>query len=200
MKGKRRVVILFFHPLFHKSRVNSELIRVAEGLKGVDVRHMYDLYPDFHIDRRAEQKVLLGYDVIIWQHPVYWYSSPSMLKEWMDVVLEHGFAYGYSGNALKGKMVLNAASVGGNREAYTPDGARGHSLREIFLPFSMTAGLCKMDYLPPFAIHGTHLLERKSIEAAGQEYRQVLMTLMDPGLDLERLSEVEYLNDYIKKT
>ena len=198
MDGPRRIVILFFHPLCHKSRINRELIRVAESSEGVDVRHMYDLYPDFFIDRKAEQQILPEYDVIIWQHPVYWYSSPSLLKEWMDVVLEHGFAYGRSGRALEGKWILNAVSVGGNREAYSPQGARKHTLRELFLPFAMTAGLCRMEYLPPFAVHGTHLLEGKGIGAAGKDYGQVLEILRDPRLDPAELNGLEYMNDYLK--
>lgn len=29
------------------------------------------------------------------QHPFYWYSTPALLKEWQDLVLEHGWAYGF---------------------------------------------------------------------------------------------------------
>ena len=56
---------------------------------------------NFFIDVHAEQKLLLDHDIIIWQHPFYWYSAPAIIKEWMDLVLEHGFAYGENGRSLE---------------------------------------------------------------------------------------------------
>ena len=43
--------------------------------------------------------------MIVFQHPVYWYSSPAILKEYQDLVLEYGFAYGHDGHALDGKCL-----------------------------------------------------------------------------------------------
>ena len=63
-------------------------------MEGVRLHDLYEAYPDFLIDVEAEQALLLEHDVIVFQHPVYWYSSPAILKEWQDLVLEHGFAYG----------------------------------------------------------------------------------------------------------
>ncbi len=200
MDQNRRIVILFFHPLYHKSRVNRELIRTAEGVEGVNVRFMYDLYPDFFIDRKVEQQVLLDHDLIIWQHPLYWYSSPSLLKEWMDIVLEHGFAYGRKGEALAGKKIMSALTIGGNREVYTPQGARKHTLSQLLVPFSLTADLCHLDYLPPFTVHGTHLLDRKGALAAAEEYRKLLLFLRDPESRLEKLAGYDYMNDYLNKS
>ena len=79
MVPKKRIAILFFHPLAHKSRINRVLIRSVKDLEGVTLKYMYDLYPDFHIDVKAEQQDLLDHDIIIWQHPFYWYSGPSLL-------------------------------------------------------------------------------------------------------------------------
>ena len=73
-----RISILVFHPLLQKSRVNQKLVRAVEGMEGVKLRFMYDLYPDFFIDIKKEQEVLLESDTIVWQHPFYWYSSPSL--------------------------------------------------------------------------------------------------------------------------
>jgi len=150
MVPKNKIVILVFHPLLHKSRVNRALLNAVEGLGGVSCRYMYDLYPDFQIDIKEEQEVLLQNDIIVWQHPLYWYSSPSLLKEWLDLVLEHGFAYGSSGRALAGKRVMSAISSGGRRETYgSPAGVR-FSIRQLLAPFEQTVKLCRMEYLPPF--------------------------------------------------
>ena len=62
-------------------------------VEGVTVNNLYEKYPDFFIDVPEEQRLLLENDIIIWHHPFYWYSAPAILKEWMDLVLQHGFAY-----------------------------------------------------------------------------------------------------------
>jgi glutathione-regulated potassium-efflux system ancillary protein KefG len=194
MVPKKKIAILFFHPLTHKSRVNSVLINAVEDLEGVTVRDMYDLYPDFHIDVKEEQGILLDNDIIIWQHPFYWYSSPSLLKEWIDLVLEHGFAYGRTGTALMGKQVLTAISTGGRHEAYIPDGKHRFSIRQLLAPFEQTVHLCNMEYLPPFVVHGTHLLEKEDIAKAGSGYRKLVLLLRDGETNPDQLSKLDYFN------
>ena len=87
----------------------------------------------------------------IFQHPFYWYSSPALVKEWIDLVLEHGFAYGQSGRALEGKIMMNAITTGGPDEAYQKGGYNRFTIREFLAPFDQTARLCQMRYLAPFA-------------------------------------------------
>lgn len=193
---QNRVLILLFHPLLHKSRVNRELIKAIEDLEGVTIRVMYDLYPDFHIDIPEEQQMLTVHDIIVWQHPFFWYSSPSLLKEWIDVVLQHGFAYGREGKALTGKKVMTTLSSGGRREVYKEGGLRKYSVRQLLAPFEQTVALCNMQYLPPFVVHGTHLLEIRKILEAGQEYRRVILALRDGTFNTGELSGYEYINDY----
>ena len=58
----------------------------------VTVHDLYEAYPDFDID--AEQRLLEAHDIVIFQQPFYWYSVPPLIKQWCDLVLEHGWAYG----------------------------------------------------------------------------------------------------------
>jgi len=164
-------------------------------MEGVTIRHMYDLYPDFHIDVKTEQFLLLEHDVIVWQHPLYWYSSPSLLKEWIDIVLLHGFAFGRDGNALAGKKILSAISSGGSRDVYREGGARNFSIRQLLAPFEQTANLCKLEYLPPFVVHGTHLLDDQGIGMAALEYKRTISALRDDVFKMKDLREQEYIND-----
>ena len=198
MVPSQRIMILLFHPLIHKSRVHSRLTKAVEGMDGVLFRRMYDLYPDYHIDVKAEQELLRDHDLIIWQHPWYWYSSPSLLKEWIDLVLEHGFAYGREGRALEGKQVMSAISTGGRREAYLPEGRNRYSIRQLMAPFEQTATLCRMEFLPPFVVHGTHFLEEREILGAAEEYRQVVAMLRDGKYDRDGMQTHEYMNEFIK--
>jgi len=84
------VLILFAHPALEKSRVNRRLVAAVQGLEGVTFHDLYEAYPDFYIDVKHEQRLLEAHDIIAFQHPLYWYSTPSLLKEWQDLVLEHG--------------------------------------------------------------------------------------------------------------
>jgi glutathione-regulated potassium-efflux system ancillary protein KefG len=188
---------MVFHPLLYNSRINRRLVQAVEELKGVTVRHMYDLYPDFFIDVKKEQEVLLEHDIIVWQHPFYWYSSPSLLKEWIDLVLEHGFAYGRKGRALEGKMILSAISTGGRREAYLADEEGKFSIRQLLAPFEQTTKLCRMQYLSPFVTHGTHLLDEEGINKAASDYAKVISALRDDIFSEEEILDREYFNDLI---
>jgi glutathione-regulated potassium-efflux system ancillary protein KefG len=160
-----RVLVLFAHPALEKSRVNRHLIYAADGLEGVTFHDLYEEYPDFQIDVAREQELLRAHDVIILQHPFYWYSAPALLKEWLDPVLEHGFAYGTDGVELRGKTLMNAITTGGPRDAYQADGYNRFTIRQLLAPFDQTAALCGMRYLAPFVIHRS-LVIRDGADAA----------------------------------
>lgn len=124
-----RILVLLAHPALRRSRVNCRLAAAARGLDGVVVNDLYQNYPDFDIDVGREQDLLAEHDVVVMQHPFYWYSTPSILKEWQDLVLEHGWAYGHDGNALNGKQLLTAVSTGGTEPAYTRGGTNRFTVR-----------------------------------------------------------------------
>ena len=73
----------------------------------------------------------MAHDVIVFQHPLFWYSSPSIIKEWEDLVLEYGFAYGAAGTRLRGKLCLTAITTGGPPEAYDRLGYNFFTIREL---------------------------------------------------------------------
>lgn len=200
MDTANRILVLFAHPALHKSWVNRRLIRAIDDLEDVTLHDLYEAYPGFHIDVKREQDLLLAHDVIVFQHPFYWYSSPAILKEWQDLVLEHGFAYGSGSTALGGKKFLSAITTGGQHGAYGRSGANRFTIRELLTPFEQTAHLCGMDYLPPFVIHGTHLLrEAGQIAPYARAYRHLLMGLRDDTLRWDALAEGEYLHQNFER-
>ncbi len=172
-----RVLILLAHPALHKSRVNRHLLDAVRDLDGVTVRDLYEEYPDLHLDVDREQCLLGEHDVIVWQHPFFWYSCPALLKEWLDLVLEYGFAYGEGGDALRGKRVLTAITTGGPQESYGADGLNRYTIAQLLAPFEQTARLCGMEYLEPFVVHGTHSLSQDAIAAHVAAYRGRIATL-----------------------
>lgn len=184
----------------HKSRVNCKLLESVNDIEGITIHKLYDEYPDFHIDVIREQQMLLEYDIIVWQHPLYWYGSPSILKEWIDLVLQHGFAYGKQGTALKDKLLLSAVTTGGRLEAYQAGGRNEYTVPEFLAPFERTARLCRMEYLPPFVVHGTHLLDDAQIDLAARNYGSLLISLRDEIFSLDEIMDCYYLNDLLEKT
>lgn len=189
-----KVLILFAHPALEKSRVNRRLVEAVRALDGVTFHDLYQAYPDFDIDVEHEQRLLAGHDVVVLQHPLLWYSTPALVKEWEDLVLEHGWAYGRGGTALRGKTLLTAATAGGGEEAYRRGGYNHYTIREFLAPIERTAVLCGMHCLPPFIVHGTHALDEPRIERHAADYRRVIEALRDGRLDREAARGRERLN------
>lgn len=192
-----KILVLFAHPVLEKSRVHKCLLRHIRSLDGVTIHDLYEHYPDFDINVKEEQRLLLQHDIIIWQHPFYWYSTPAIVKQWMDLVLEHSWAYGSKGKMLAGKKIFNAISCGGRREAYQPNGYNRFTIRQLLGPMDQTARLCNMTYLPPFAVHGTHKLSSGDIELYGIQYEQLLIALLNDRLSPAEWEHADYLNDLI---
>jgi len=193
----KKVLVLFAHPAFQKSRVNKQMVDAIQGLEGVTFRDLYELYPDFNIHVVEEQAVLVEHDVIVFHHPFYWYSSPALLKEWQDLVLEYGFSYGQGGTALQDKWLLTVITTGGGIEAYQHEGYNHFTIPELLQPYEQTAWLCKMLYLPPFVVHGVQKLSADEIEQAAQVYRETIVGLRDGVLVPEQWQGKVYLNDVV---
>lgn len=194
MNPPARLLVLFAHPALHKSRVQRVLAGAARGMEGVTFHDLYEAYPTGFVDVAHEQTLLRAHDVVVFQHPFYWYSSPAILKEWQDLVLEPGFAYGEGGTALRGKTMLNALSAGGPETAYGRDGYNHFTIRELLAPFEQTARLCGMDYLPPFVVHGARALAAADLQAAAADYARLLAALRDGTLDRDAVRALARLN------
>ena len=189
---------MFAHPRFERSSNNSILVRRIPHVPGITFHDLYEKYPDFIIDLDYEKKLLTEHNIIIWQHPFYWYSSPPLLKQWIDLVLEFGWAYGPGGEALKGKIIFNAITSGGPRSAYSKEGYNRFTIQELLAPFNQTAVLCKMIYLPPFAIHGTHRISKDEISLVTQQYKRILDKLINGDFSVNEINNFSYLNDWVE--
>jgi glutathione-regulated potassium-efflux system ancillary protein KefG len=193
----KKILIIFAHPALQKSRIHRRLTDSLKNLHGITVNNLYENYPDFYIDIIREQQLLIEHDIIVWQHPFYWYSSPAILKEWFDLVLQHGFAYGVKGRSLEGKQVLSVISAGGTKEVYSKKGINQYTINEFLVPFKQSANLCRMEYLPPFVIYTSHNLTSDDIEFYTTRYKKLMLALRDEQLDSSQFKSVEYLNDIL---
>jgi len=165
------------HPALERSRANRVLMRAALAAPGVELRDLYELYPDFAIDVPAEQTALRDASAVVLQYPVYWYAAPALLKEWLDLVWLHGFAYGRGGDALRGKRMLVACTTGGGPDSYEPKGMHGHALDVFLKPMQQTAQLCGLSWERPFVIHGAAVKSPAVLATEAERYRKRLCAL-----------------------
>lgn len=169
------ILVLYAHPDQKQSRINQAMIHAISGLDNVVFNDLYHHYYDFYIDVKREQAFLLEVELIIFQHPFYWYSSPALLKEWQDRVLTLGFAYGDGGNALQGKDMMSVISTGGKVSSYGPDGHNKYTVQDLLQPFEATANLCGMNYLEPIIIQGSFDVTDDELKDHVKKYKDFLL-------------------------
>ncbi len=187
------MLLLYAHPAHSRSDVNRALRTTAEKVEGVTLHDLYATYPDSAIDVEAEQELVAAHDVLLFQHPMYWYSCPGIVKDWLDLVLQVGWAYGSGGRALEDKAWITAITTGGSLEAYSAKGINRFTIRELLRPFEQTALFCGMEFLPPFVVHGAHQCI-DALSKHGDDYAALLKQLVDPSVAWSKLQERSYIN------
>jgi len=173
----QKILVIYAHPNPQESKVNRAFITAAAELESVIIHDLYHHYPDFDIDIKLEQDLLEQADIIVFQHPLYWYSCPAILKEWLDVVLQNGFAYGDKGSKLRDKKWLPAITMGGDLHSYSSKGKHHYSIAEFLIPFERTAAFCEMTFLPAFVCHEATHLDQQQLNTQTQRYLDRLIAL-----------------------
>lgn len=158
------VLVLYAHPDPANSRVNRRLRDAIRDLDSVVLHDLYELYPDLAMDVQRERHLLDAAHTLVMMHPLYWYSAPAIIKEWEDVVLARGYAYGPGSGALQGKRWWQVVTTGGRPDAYSPQGYNRFTLDELLRPFEATAHMCGMQWLPPTALHHARHVSDEALE------------------------------------
>ena len=161
----KNILVLYAHPSSHLSRVNRVLADAARSVAGVQVHDLYNTYPDFYIDIAREQALIEAADVLVFLHPIQWYSMPSLLKEWVDAVLQPGWAYGADGTALAGKVYWLVTTTGSVEQSYSAGAVHGRPFAHYLAPFEQTAAVCGMRWEQPHVLHGAHHADDASVQA-----------------------------------
>lgn len=194
--NRNRVLILFAHPSRERSEVNAPLFEASTGRDQVTMVDLYAEYPDYRIDIDREQQRLREHDVVVFMFPMYWYSTPSILKEWQDLVLEYGFAYGSGGTELHGKTFLCVLSAGGPEQAYRAEGINHFTIRELLQPLEQTANLTGMRFIPPFTLFGARTaVEEFRLDQHVADWQALLNALVENAVDIERAGRLQTLNE-----
>ncbi len=186
------ILVIAAHPQIPHSRVTRALMQAcartaAANPERLALRELYGLCPDYFIDIAAEQAALQAARLVVWLHPVHWYSMPPLMKLWLDEVFAFGWAYGPGGRALRGKDLWLACSTGGPEASYRPDGYNRYFFDAFLYPYEQTAALVGMRWLPPLVLHGAHRIE----EAALQAHAAVFVERLTQWPDWPEIAEME---------
>ncbi|WP_435237376.1 NAD(P)H-dependent oxidoreductase [Psychromonas sp. PT13] len=195
---KNKVLVLYAHPSQHRSEVNHPLFNVSRQIEGVTAVDLYGEYPSYNIDISKEQQRLLDHEVIIFQFPLFWYSTPAILKEWQDLVLEYGFAYGDGADALKDKVFMCVLSAGGKEEAYQSNGYLHYTIEELLRPLEQMANLSSMKYLNPFVLFGSRTAKEEGrLEPHLIQWKKLIVALTEGHIDIGASQATDQHNQYI---
>jgi len=182
------ILVLTAHPDLSASTANRRWFDALSTLqgKGVDQIVTRDLTavagPEMRFDAAAEQTLLVKADRIVLQFPFYWYSSPPVLKAWLDQVLLFGFAYGPGGDKLHGKELMLAVTTGGPEESFQASSFNRFSMAEFLTPFQQTANMVGMTYLPPFVLHSAMSRDPTRLNASVDELISYVTRTLETAL------------------
>jgi glutathione-regulated potassium-efflux system ancillary protein KefG len=168
----KKVLFIVAHPNLQKSRANKAIVHAVKGLPNLTFHDLYETYPRFFIDVKHEQELLLSHDILVFQHPFYWYSIPPLLKQWEDDVLELGFAYGPGGTRLHGKRFLLSMTAGGPQDAYRPSGYNNFEIDTLITPTKQTANLCGWVWEPHIILHSSIKASQDELTAHAEIVRE----------------------------
>jgi len=179
----KNTLIIIGHPHLETSitsKIVAEFIAETEGYAGgnLKIRNLCLLYPNYKIDVQAEQEALLWAETVVLQFPFYWYSVPGILKTWMDEVFEYGFAYGKTGDKMKGKNLILSFSTGGPQEAYSHGARNNFEINELLYPIKQTSNLMGTVWIEPLVSFGMANI---------------------PGIETDKSSTMQKATDHAKK-
>lgn len=167
-----KTLVVIAHPNIEKSRINKRwLEELKKYPEDFTIHELYKEYPDWNFDIEREQKLLVEHDRYIFQFPFYWYSSPPLLKKWFDDILTYGFAYGSTGDKLRGKEFGLAISAGVIEQEYRAGEANEYTLSELLRPYQASCLYTGMKFLPTFALYGVdYNLSDEKLEESATNY------------------------------
>lgn len=144
-----KTLIIISHPNISESASQQFFLAGLDNREEVTVRHLEREYPEGKIDTVRECQLVKEHDRLIFQFPLYWYSSPALLKEWQDKV----FTQFTGSDLLKDKEFGIVTTVGVRKIEYLAGGKVGFTLDELMRPYQAVANHFDMRYLPIFSIH-----------------------------------------------
>lgn len=176
-----KTLVIVTHPNIETSNWNKAWVEALKEHGDITVHELYKAYPDENIDVTSEQQLIEAHDRIIFQYPLYWYSTPPLLKKWFDSVLQYGWAYGPDGTKTAGKEIGAAISTYGTEESYQPTGSNRFTLEEILRPLEALTHFISATYLPHFSLSDTSIVTDGRLAQSSIDYMNHIKTVKPVG-------------------
>jgi glutathione-regulated potassium-efflux system ancillary protein KefG len=171
----QKTLIILAHPNMAESRLNKALIDAVKNEPHITIHDLYPIYKTVEaIDVTKEQEILLSHDRVVFQFPLYWYSTPGLLKDWQDKVLTYGFAYGKEGNKLKDKVFKIVVTTGAPDYAFNAGGWNNFSIDELLRPIQQMATVTQMIFTPTFSLNGALGISDEELGVKTQEFISIM--------------------------
>lgn len=143
--------------------------------------HTKSPYPAPHKACRFYQAARTPPRIDHYPTPLYTYSCPALLKEWLDRVLSRGFASGPGGNQLAGKYWRSVITTGEPESAYRYDALNRYPMSDVLRPFELAAGMCRMHWLSPIIIYWARRQSAQELASHARAYGDWLANPLSPG-------------------
>ena len=163
-----KVLVIYSHSYHDTRHAGKVILDVFKAQPDFEVRNLEEIYPNCApIDIALEQQRLVEADIIIFHHPIFWFNMPAGLKHYMDEVFQYGFAYGSTGNKLRGKKFIHSYTTGSGAATFAGE------LGEV-LPAALkaSAGFCGMDYQGAFPLYGQLALTNPNVPAEAKAHAE----------------------------
>ena len=143
-------LIIFAHTFWKDSKVNRALLEELKDNKNVNIHNLSVIYPDGKINSvKSEVALLKEADNIIFQFPLFWFSMPSLLKEWQDFVLSD-ILHGSDNKILENKTFKIITTAGGEKSFYD---TLDFKMEEILSPINISFKHLGLKIKEPFCIY-----------------------------------------------
>ncbi len=183
-----------FNPIASKedfhSRGNPEYLNYALEQRHASKAHT--LADDIQIEVEKVQRA----DLLILNFPMYWTSTPAMLKGWIDRVFVSGIFYGgkrfYNHGGMVGKKAMLSFTLGG-REHMFGDHAIHGSIEDLLLPIQRgTLAYAGFEVLPPFVAYHVPYISNEARQKMLVDYQQHLSNLENlKALEFPKLEQFD---------
>lgn len=145
----------------------------------------YDAYKNHKLsaDISSELNKIAWADHIIFQFPLWWFSTPAILKGWLDRVLVKGFAYDagktFNDGLLKGKTASLVITTQSPESAYQTNGLHEAPIAAFLHHIHHTLRFVGIKTLAPFVVYAAFNLDAEREKQIIKDYSDYLKNLVE---------------------
>ncbi|ARO02282.1 NAD(P)H-dependent oxidoreductase [Lactiplantibacillus paraplantarum] len=166
-----KTLVLFAHPNASSSTTMPFFEKAASVVEGV-VWHSVESVYKGQLNVQREQTFIKSFDRIVFQFPMYWYSCPANLKQYVDDVFTRKFTIACK--FLSKKELGLVVTTGDSARNFQAGSLEKFTFSELLRPFEAIANKTGMRYLRPLVVDQ---FQYKSVEEKQRllvEYLQYL--------------------------